>query len=316
VGDVTTVLVIGYNAFDVVVPVSGLPAPDTKSAVGEIHVGGGGPGATAAVAMARLGARVRLVTVLTDDLPGRLQRQELDDAGVDFSHSPVRCGQRSAKAVILVDEGTAERTILWSRGDLPELSPDEVDPQWLDGVDLLYCDGHENVAAARLATTARQRGLPVVLDAGSVRTGTRALVPLCTDVVAAPSFAVALTGQTQPLAALRCLAALGPEQVAITFGAAGCLALRENRPVHFPAFDVPVRDTTGAGDTFHAGYAHARARGLGWRDCFIFGSAVAALKCRDWGGRRGLPERAEVERLLDAGRFRDEVPPQKMATGG
>ena len=158
------ILVIGYNAFDVVVAVSELPQPDAKQAVSRILFGGGGPGATAAVALARLGARVRLVTVLTDDLPGRLQRGELQQAGVDLSLCPDAPGHESPKAVILVDPDRQERTIFWSRGDLPALDADLVAPDWLAGVDLLYCDGHECAAAARLAGLARQRNLPVVMD--------------------------------------------------------------------------------------------------------------------------------------------------------
>jgi sugar/nucleoside kinase (ribokinase family) len=68
-----------------------------------------------------------------------------------------------------------------------------------------------------------------------------------------------------------------------------------------PAFDVPVIDTTGAGDAFHAGYAFARAKGEDLGSCLEWGSAVAGLKCRDWGGRRGLPDRSEVVQLLAAG---------------
>ena len=59
---VPRILVVGYNAFDVIVPVDGFPVPDQKAAAGPIVMGGGGPGATAAVALARLGAEVSLMT--------------------------------------------------------------------------------------------------------------------------------------------------------------------------------------------------------------------------------------------------------------
>ena len=295
------ILVIGYNAFDVVVPVSELPQPDAKQAVSRILFGGGGPGATAAVALARLGARVRLVTVLTDDLPGRLQRGELQQAGVDLSLCPDAPGHESPKAVILVDPDRQERTIFWSRGDLPALDADLVAPDWLAGMDLLYCDGHECAAAARLAGLARQRDLPVMMDAGSVRNGSETLVARCTDVISSENFAPELTGRSDPVEALAALAARGPENVAMTFGAQGALALIDGRPVALPAFDVAVLDTTGAGDVFHAGYAYARTDGLSVIECLEFGAAAAALKCRDWGGRRGLPERQEVEALIRDG---------------
>ena len=296
-----SILVVGYNAFDVVVPVAGFPRPDSKASVEEILVGGGGPGATAAVALARLGARVKLVTPLTDDLPGRLQRDELEQAGVDLSLSISVPGKMSPKAVILVDPQSEERTIFWSRGDLPLLDPGSVDAGWLDEADLLYCDGHECPVATKLAGLARERNLPVVMDAGSVREGSAELVARCTDVISSEHFAPELTGLENPASALEAMVALGPERVAMTFGAEGVLGLVRGRPIAWPAFLVNVLDTTGAGDAFHAGYAFARAGGRSFSECLVFGAAVAALKCRDWGGRRGLPLPGEAEELIRRG---------------
>ena len=306
-----TILVLGYNALDVTVPVSGQAPPDSKCEVPDIRMGGGGPGATAAVALARLGARVRLVTVLGDDPGAERQRAELTAAGVDLSLAVTVTGHASPRAVILVDPVAATRTIYWSRGALPPLAPQAVDPGWLDDCDLFYCDGHEPLAAARLASAARARGLPVVMDAGGVRPGSRQLVARCTDVISSEGFAPRLSGIPGPRAALRALRALGPPRVAMTFGAAGVLALAEDgdETFHVPAYRVPVRDTTGAGDAFHAGYAFARARGDGWQASLELGAAVAALGCTGWGGREALPDLAAAERLRRDGPRRTERPP-------
>ncbi len=295
------ILVVGYNAFDVIVPVQDFPEPDEKAEVSRVITGGGGPGATASLAMARLGAAVKLITPLTDDLPGRLQRRELLAGGVDLSLSPTMVGFESAKAVILVDEARAQRTIFWSRGNVPVLEPRHAMLEILDEVDLLYTDGHEAEVSLRLARAARERGLPVVMDAGSVRAGSGELVACCTDVVSSRGFAPSLTGFSSPLDALRALRDMGPTRVAMTFGSKGVLGLDNDIPLPVPSFAVPVKDTTGAGDAFHAGYAFALAGGLEFRTCLDWGSAVAGLKCRDWGGRRGLPYLQEVLRLIENG---------------
>lgn len=300
------ILVVGYAAFDTILPVEGRPAEDSKVEVEAVIEGGGGPGATAAVALARLGARVRYLGVLTDDTAGRRQRAELEGAGVDVSASPVLPGHASPRAVILVDRGSGARTIFWSRGDLPPLDPGRIDPGLLDGIDLLYTDGHDAPAAAVLAREARRRKMPVVMDAGSVREGTAELVALCTDVISSETFAPELTGREDPGDALEALAARGPARVAMTQGGRGVVARVEGGLVRLPAFDVPVKDTTGAGDAFHAGYARALLEGRDFSGCLDYGQAVAALKCRDWGGRRGLPTVPEVEALLESGRRRTD----------
>lgn len=293
------ILVIGYNAFDVTVPLAGLPVPGAKTECPGMRTGGGGPGATAAVALARLGARVRLVTALTDDAPGRAQRAELETEGVDLSLCP-RVEGSSPLAVILVDAGREQRTILWSRGRLPVLDPDLASEAWLDDTDLLYCDGHEPGLVLRLTGSARRRGIPVVMDAGSVREGSAQLAAACTDVISSEGFAPALTGRIEPDAALRALRRMGPERVGMTLGERGALALVGEEVVPVPAYRVEVIDTTGAGDAFHAGYAFARAVGGNLVACMRYGAAVAACKCRGWGGRAALPDREAVEALIAA----------------
>ncbi len=296
------ILVVGYNAFDVTVQVGPRwPAPDAKVEVPSIRIGGGGPAATAAVALARLGADVRLLTPLTDDEPGRLQTRELRDAGVDLTWCPRPSGSVSPKAVILVDEVAATRTIFWSRGRLSLMDPAVVTAEMLSGIDLVYTDGHDVPAASAAATLARERGLPVVMDAGSVRAGSAELVALCTDVVSSRDFAPDLSGNRDPVRALAWLRNRGPARVAMTFGEQGVLGLEDDEPVVVPAFAVTVRDTTGAGDAFHAGYAFARGQGRSFGACLEFGAAVAALKCRGWGGRQTLPDLAEVEAFRTTG---------------
>ena len=295
------ILVLGYNAWDVNLSVDGFPPLDSKVAVDDIRVGGGGPGATAAVALARLGARVRLVTRFGDDLPGEFQQCELRAAGVDISASEVVAGHRSPLAVIMVHPQTGQRTIFWSRGDLPPLPPEAAVTGWLDDADLFYTDGHENAAALVLAAEARRRGIPVVMDAGSVRPGAAELVAEVSDLISSEVFAPALTGCPAAPAALRAVRLRGPRHVAMTFGAGGVLGLVDDQVCHVPAFAVPVVDTTGAGDAFHAGYALARSAGRDFAACLEYGCAVAALKCTDYGGRRGLPDAAAVAELLATG---------------
>lgn len=304
-------LVIGYNAWDVTAVVAGAPPADAKTETPEIVAGGGGPGATAAFALARLGVSVRYAGVLADDPPGLEQARELTDAGVDLGLAVVVPGARSPRAVILLDPDDGTRRILWSRGELRRLRADEVSDDWLDGADLVLCDGHEPEAIAALAPAIASRGLPLVMDAGTPRAESAALAALCTDVVGAEGFAPGLTGRADHLEALRALRDLGPTRVATTLGARGAWALVDSEAVHVPAFDVPVVDTTGAGDAFHAGYAWGRLLGEDLVACLRRGAAVAALKCRRIGGRAGLPTAAEAEATLRDGNARPDEPPRR-----
>ena len=223
---------------------------------------------------------------------------------------------RSPLAVIHVDPRNGDRRIYWERGDLPRYDPDTVEAAWLDDADLLLCDSHEAPAATILAAEARCRGLPVVLDAGSVKTGIPALVAQCTDVLGATDFASALTGVADQQEALQRLRERGPARVGTTCGRAGVLGLDDDGFRHVPAFAVPVVDTTGAGDAFHAGYAWSLAGGGDFAASLRYGAAVAALQCGAYGGRAGLPVAAEVRELLARGTTRGDAPPFPPAGSG
>jgi sugar/nucleoside kinase (ribokinase family) len=88
--------------------------------------------------------------------------------------------------------------------------------------------------------------------------------------------------------------------VGMTLGARGAVLYHEGRFVESPALEVPgaCRDTTGAGDAFHAGFIHGLLEGRDLEDCLRLGCAVAALKCRRLGARAGLPTQKELDDLL------------------
>lgn len=291
-------LVVGYHAWDVLLPLAEWPGPDAKYEAPGLQACGGGPAATAAVALCRLGDTVRFAAVLADDAAGRAQRDELTDAGVDLGPCRIDPSAREPLAVSVIDPATAQRRIFWSRRGLPRLSAAEADPSWLDGCDLLYLDGHEPAAGAVLAAAARRRGLPVVLDAGTLRPGVDALLADCSDVICTPQFLRAAVGTDDPAAGLPRLLALGPARVGVTLGADGCVGWREGGLLRIPAFPVAAVDTTGAGDAFHAGYAHALGAGAGFPAALRTGCAVAALACTAPGGRAGLPDRRALTALL------------------
>ena len=85
-----------------------------------------------------------------------------------------------------------------------------------------------------------------------------------------------------------------------SIGAGGALVYCEGEFIESPAFDVPggCRDTTGAGDAFHAGFIYGMLRNEDLESCMKSGNAVAALKCRSLGGRAALPTGDELKEFL------------------
>jgi len=80
----------------------------------------------------------------------------------------------------------------------------------------------------------------------------------------------------------------------VTAGREGAFVAAEGDEWRQPAFPIPVKDTTGAGDVFHGAYAFAVARGDDVAAAMRFASAAAALKCMKPDGRSGIPTLDEI----------------------
>ena len=86
----------------------------------------------------------------------------------------------------------------------------------------------------------------------------------------------------------------------VTAGSAGSMLIAEDGTIlRCPAFrDLPVVDSTGAGDAYHCGFGVRYLETGDLRECMRFASAFAGLKCGKLGARAGLPTRKEVDEFL------------------
>jgi sulfofructose kinase len=299
---------LGLATIDIMTLVPRLPGRDEVFRARRILLQGGGPAATALVAAARLGATTAYLGPIAPTTWGALARAGLESEGVDTSHAPTRASGEQAVSVILVDQATGQRSILYDSGEMQELSPAEVPAELIASARALHLDGSHLEAACRAAEIARQAGVVVSFDggAGELWAGTELLLPLVDLMVVARRFAEQHTGQADPLqAGPALLDTYQPRQVVITDGARGCWYWDAAQhptagQIHQPAFPTDVVDTTGAGDVFHGAYLYATLQGWAARRCLAFAAATAALKCRALGGRAGIPVHSEVEATLRA----------------
>lgn len=288
------VLCVGYACLDLNFLVAHHPGPDEKIRAHGMLSCGGGPAANAAVAVARLGGRAAFIGYLGNDALGEAHLQELITEGVDTSAVCRGAAATPLACVSIKPDGA--RSIVDYHGS------DAICPE--DGFDLptmlpkvLLVDGHQPLLSLRLVTQARALGIPTVLDAGSVHDGTRLLYNQVDYLVASEKFACGMSQELDPERALAMLDGAAPF-VAATWGARGVYWLDENGPRHLPAYDIEPVDTTGAGDAFHGAFALGLAEGLSTRANLRRAAATGALTCLRAGARAALPNRAQVERLL------------------
>ncbi len=289
---------IGQCSLDYLALVDSYPEADTKKEVLEWQEQGGGPVATALVALARLGVRCRFHGVIGDDVAGDRIRQSLLREGIEVTGLVQREKTTSQLAFIVIETGTAKRTIFWKRPSGEPLRIQELATGFLDGSDLLLLDGLMTDVSMYAARKAKELNIPVMLDAGRMRPGMQELAQLSDYIVASEEFAKDLGLRLVEDALQAERKKLGARVLTITLGEKGSITVSGNEAFQTPAFGIDAVDTTGAGDVFHGGYIYGLLQDWCLKDTLIFASAVAAMKCRKIGGRAGIPRLDEVIEFL------------------
>jgi sulfofructose kinase len=288
---------VGLNATDTILQLSEFPECGSKVEYDSELVMPGGQVATTVVACQSWGLSTRYVGKLGDDDAARLHAREFTRIGVEgqLIHVP---GATSARSLILVDR-RGERTVLCRRDERVTLRPEELKREWIVNARALHVDGHDTAAATLAAGWARAAGVPVVADLDDIYPGVDALVEKVDYLVASRDFPGRLTGESNLKTALREIQTrYGCVLTAATLGPDGVLAWDGDRFHYAPAYRVPVVDTTGAGDIFHAGFIYGLSQGWALERQLDFSCAAAALNCMHEGARGGIRSVEAIETLM------------------
>lgn len=274
---------------------------DTKVRMLSHAIIGGGPAGNAAAGAAALGARAAFAGTVGDDADGRQILADFAAQGVDTSMVRVRPGATSAIAYLWIEEATGARSCAWTREGLRELDESEIDAEAVASAKILHLDGHNAAGAIAAAKVAREAGVLVNYDAGTLRDGTEQLLALSDLLVCSEEFILKLTGLSDAEEAVRQIwAKYRPQVCGATMGARGSMCFDGRSFVRCPAFKVEkVVDTTGCGDLFHTAFAIRWLETHDLMECQRFAAATSAIKCRGLSGRPpSAPTRAEVEAFL------------------
>lgn len=292
----------GLNAVDHLVVVPEYPAFDTKMRLLEHKQSAGGQTATAMVSLRRLGLRTAYAGRFGSDPEGKFGLKSLLDEGVNCDFAEVIEDAKNQIAFITIDARSGERTIVWDRDDRLAYKPDEAPAGFGSLGRVLHLDAHDPPACVRVAKDARESGTIVSADIDNVYEGLPELLPLIDILIGSKEFPHRVTGITDERAALIELhQRYGCAIVGMTIGAAGAVVYGDDEFIDSPGYRAPggCRDTTGAGDAFHAGFLYGFLTGEDLETSLKFGNAVAAMKCSALGARTALPTESELKNFLN-----------------
>jgi ribokinase len=301
------ILVLGSFVADAAFRAARLPAWGETLMGSGFALGPGGKGSNQAVAAARAGASVQMLSRLGDDAFGRLARDTWAADGIDASLVE-NCATPTGAAAILIDEAKGENAIIVVPGACFTLTPQDVeaagDAIRAAGVLLTQLELPLETVECGMRV-AREAGVMTLLNPAPAQALSDAMLGLADFLIPNESEAALLTGlpvesKAQAEAAARVLLGRGARCVIVTLGAQGALVCAEGaEAVLVSSFSAgPVLETTGAGDAFCGGFAAALSEGRTVLEAARFGCATAGISVTRAGTAPSMPKRAEIEELL------------------
>ncbi len=291
---------VGLNATDTLIALEAYPERGSKVEYSSARVLPGGQVATTVVACQHWGMSTRYVGILGDDSAAAIHRDAFAKEGVEARVITVP-GGTSPQSLIIVDAG-GERTVMCQRDPRVALKPAHLDREWIVNARALHVDGFDTAAATVAAGWARAAGIPVIADLDELYPGVEELLENVDYLIVSRDIPCRL--MTEPdleIAVRQMQRRYGCRLTAATLGDNGVLAWDGRQLLHAPAYKVPVIDTTGAGDIFHAGFIYGLLQNWPLERQLDFGCAAAALNCMSIGARGGIQPVEAIEELMATG---------------
>ena len=295
--------VVGSSNVDLVTYVDRMPVWGETIAAPRFEMSHGGKGANQAVAAAKLGAAVVMVSKVGDDMLGDGVLQNFERTGVDARHVERVAGQSTGTATILVDR-SGDNCILIVKGANGDLTPEDVERA---GDDLKTCDLILTQLEVPLETVyatlafGKRHGVktalnpaPAIRDLDMMRAREASfLMPNETELAILTGLPV--ESEAEVAAAAHSLVAQGVEAIIVTLGARGSLLATAKGARRIAPVKVEAIDTTGAGDAFIGSFARYLAAGLPLDAALAEATRYAANSVTRRGAQKSYATEAEFE---------------------
>lgn len=293
-------------------PVKTIPSKGKLELVDTLSLYTGGCAASAAIDMAKIGIKAAIVGKIGNDGFGHFMRNAFEENNVITDGLIINDGgSTSASLVIVTEDG--ERSFIHCQGENATLVESDIDYAIVERAKLVFVAGimlmhkFDGDECAKFLKKCKKLGKITALDTAWDSTG-RWMKVLTTSLpyldYFLPSYeeAVELSGKTDPEEMADVFLAMGPKVVVIKLGKDGCFIKSQDGEKYFiPTYGrIKPVDTTGAGDSFCAGFLIAVIKGKSLYECGRFGNAVGTHCVMARGASTGIKCEAEILKFMIA----------------
>lgn len=287
------ITVVGSINMDLVTITTQMPQMGETLLGKQFQMNPGGKGANQAVAAARLGADVRLIGCVGNDLFGQDILQHLRNEGIDVSDvEPVT--YRTATATITVYNADNSIIVVPAANHHVTASFVESKREVIADSDVLLVQLEILLEGVQKAVEiAKENGVTVILNPAPIQ-------ELPAELIRQVDYLT--PNEHEQMVLMQQLGEDIREKLIVTKGSQGLSFWQEGRELNVPAYKIDVVDTTGAGDSFNGGLAVALSQGMSLKAACDYGNAVAALSTTKLGAQTGMPTAEEVAQFIQGGR--------------
>lgn len=304
--------VIGDVTVDHLYHLDHLPSPGAEIAPKRATMQPGGAGGTISVTLARLGHTVTLAARVGEDPFAEYALAQVRESGV--SESAIQTdAEHLTSTITVMQTQDGQRAMISDGAANRQLDPAKLKKKDIEGADALIVSGYsltegpQREYALKAIETAKnaKKPVPVFIDLGTGavnKVGTK----LLQDVIGADYLTLnqhellALTDTNSLSAALAQLGEAGVQRVAVKVGKMGSVVWtpEETELVDSIRTEKPVIDSTGAGDTFTAAFAHSVLKGLPLAQAARAANIAGALASTSVGAQSQKITAADLEKAL------------------
>lgn len=261
----------------------------------DLHMRMGGGAALCAGGLAKLGLKVQLIASVGSDLHGDFIISELQKLGVDTTQ--ILRSEKNSTGLTVALSDSRDRAFLTYKGANSEICFESIAPEVIKNGKHIHILGYSKEthnSFRALVEKAKTLGLTVSFDVGWDPSGEWderifQLLPLVDVFMPNEVEALSYTRSKSAEAALDILSRY-VAAVAIKLGCRGSIGKRNGASARMPSFAIDAVDTTGAGDSFNAGFLYGFLNNFSIDEALLWGNACGALSTTSFGGNTAFPD--------------------------
>jgi len=293
------ILCVGQAVTDVIVkPIEVLDYTLDTQKVDSIEIKPGGDAQNTAIALAKLECDVSFCCKLGKDALGDFLKRSMEEAGIDTTPLHIVEGGVTGSALVAVNS-VGQRTFYYCGGAMDTFCYEDINLDDVYKCDILHIGGtytqdrFDGADAAKLLKLAQSEGKITSMDVTYDTKGRwlsliEESLPHLDFFMPSINEAKHICGTEAPEEIAGFLLSRGVKNVIVKLGKDGCYFKNAEESFVYPALDVPVLDTTGAGDCFVGGFLCGLSKGWNHKNCVALGGAASAKCIQKIGATAGL----------------------------